>query len=187
MDPSGHTAKSATLDGSLPSSSSDSSTARAYDAAMSDGAVLTNPAPCEQTPMTHKPPHTAVEQLFESIVKHFSAGDLDEYFKLFDMPCLLVTDQGNVAVTSMQTLQALFDPMMARLKADGYKRSAYSELSTHWLSPTLAIASMVWKRYRADDSLLETQGVTYTLRRTDGAWRMVVLQPHEPATAIQFH
>lgn len=128
----------------------------------------------------------AIEQLFQNIVEHFSAGDLDQYFNLFDMPCLLVMEQGNMVVTNKQTLQGLFDPIMARLRAGGYDRSAYTKLSTHLLSPTLAITSMVWNRYRADNSLLETQGVTYTLKLIDGQWRMVVLHPHEPATAIQF-
>lgn len=128
----------------------------------------------------------AIELLFQNIVEHFSAGDLDQYFNLFDMPCMLVMEQGSMVVTSKQTLQELFDPIIARLRAGGYDRSAYTNLSTHLLSSTLAITSMVWNRYRADSTLLETQGVTYTLKLIDDQWRMVVLHLHEPATAIQF-
>ena len=45
---------------------------------------------------------------------------------------------------------------------------------------------MHWTRYRADGTVIETLGATYTLMQRDGGWRIVGRIGHATDTVIVF-
>jgi ketosteroid isomerase-like protein len=53
------------------------------------------------------------------------------------------------------------------------------------LDQTTALASAVFVRHKTDGSELETIGVTYVLRKTEGEWKIAVNMRHPPANVIR--
>ena len=53
------------------------------------------------------------------------------------------------------------------------------------LDQTTVLASGVFVRHKMDGSELETIGVTYVVRKTEGEWKIAVLTRHPPANVIR--
>jgi ketosteroid isomerase-like protein len=122
--------------------------------------------------------YDAVKTVFEDVAASFGAGDLARYRQRIATPCVVVSPAGTQVLHDDAEFNALFTPMMQRLKAQGFARSVFERFSCKQLAPNMALASMHWTRYRADGTPLETLGATYTLMPKDGYWQIVVLMPH---------
>lgn len=121
-----------------------------------------------------------VKALFEEIAASFGGGDLARYRRTIALPCIVVSPLGAQPLRDQAEFDALFVPMMQRLKDQGFARSAFERLSVKRLAPNMALAAMHWTRYRADGGVLETLGATYTLVQRDGEWKLAVLMVHAP-------
>jgi len=120
----------------------------------------------------------AIAAFFEQIAETFGGGDLPRFRALYQLPAMVVVAQGAHTLADTAEFDAFFAVMLDRLREQQFARSAYRDLSVKTLAPTLALAAMHWTRYRADGSVLETLGATYTLVRNEGAWRIVALVGH---------
>lgn len=136
--------------------------------------------------MTDETTQRAVESLFTKIAAAFGAGDLQRFRQLYTLPCLVVTPQGGKPILDDQEFSAFFTPLLQRLQSQGFARSAFERMAVHLLTPTTALASMHWTRYRADGTVLETLGATYTLLQLEGSWRIVSLVSHGADTVVAF-
>ena len=126
--------------------------------------------------------YDAIAAFFDQIATTFGAGDLPGFRALYQLPATVVVAQGAQPLANVAEFDAFFAVMLDRLREQHFARSAYERLSVKTLAPNLALAAMHWTRYRADGSVLETLGATYTLVQSDGAWRIVALIGHGPDT-----
>jgi hypothetical protein len=55
------------------------------------------------------------------------------------------------------------------------------------MSDCNALVSVGRIRYRTDGSELEQLGETYTLRKVDGDWKIVVAMVHDPGAILQLN
>jgi hypothetical protein len=122
--------------------------------------------------------HDELAALFNEIAGVFGAGDLAKYRLHFRLPIMMVTPGGQQLLQDDAAFDAVFVPMMQRLKALGFARTAFERLSVKPMAPGLVLAAMQWTRYRADGTALETFGATYLLLHRDGRWQIVVLTLH---------
>jgi hypothetical protein len=120
----------------------------------------------------------SVAAFFDDIARTFGGGDLAGFRALYQLPAMVVVPQGAYPLADTAEFDAFFAVMLDRLREQHFARSAWERLSVKTLAPTLALAAMHWTRYRADGSVLETLGATYTLVRNDGGWRIVALVGH---------
>lgn len=132
--------------------------------------------------MNKDPNYEAIAAFFDDIAQSFGSGDLPRFRRLYQLPAMVVVAQGAHTLADVAEFDAFFAVMLDRLRAEHFARSAWRDLSVKTLAPTLALAAMHWTRYRADGSVLETLGATYTLLNSDGAWRIVALVAHGPDT-----
>jgi hypothetical protein len=126
--------------------------------------------------------YDAIAAFFDQIATTFGAGDLPGFRALYQLPAMVMVAQGAQPLANVAEFDAFFAVMLDRLREQHFARSAYERLSVKTLAPNLALAAMHWTRYRADGSVLETLGATYTLVQRDGAWRIVALVGHGPDT-----
>lgn len=124
----------------------------------------------------------AIAAFFDAIATTFGGGDLAGFRALYQLPAMVVVAQGAHVLGDSAEFDAFFAVMLDRLRAQHFARSAYRDLSVKTLAPGLALAAMHWTRYRADGSVLETLGATYTLVEREGAWHIVALVGHGPDT-----
>ena len=130
--------------------------------------------------MSSAPLFDTIATFFNEIASAFGAADLPRFRQLYALPCMVLTPQGAQPLMTESDFEALFTPMLQRLRAQHFARSAFARLTVKQLGPTIALAAMHWTRYRADGSVLETLGATYTLVLGDGRWRIMALIGHGP-------
>jgi hypothetical protein len=97
-----------------------------------------------------------------------------------NQPALTANPDGVFVLEDAAAVERAYAGVMARLPALGYARTRFSEMSARRLSADLAVVSGggVWET--ADGKEIQRFGMTYTFRRTDGAWKILVALVHEP-------
>lgn len=130
--------------------------------------------------MPTDPNYLTIAAFFDDIAASFGGGDLPRFRALYHLPAMVVMPQGAYAIRDTAEFDGFFGGTLERLRTQNFARSAYKRLSVKTLAPGMALAAMHWTRYRADGSVLETLGATYTLIERDGGWRIVALAGHGP-------
>jgi hypothetical protein len=126
------------------------------------------------------------------------AAALKEYHRLFSSKQADVmaeraygaplTTLGRNNYTVLQTredVEAWAGPFVARLVADGWDRSEMPAPSICVLTPTSAIASGEFVRYRKDGTVLSRLGNAYVFSKGAEGWRVVAMLSHDAAKPIR--
>ena len=102
----------------------------------------------------------------------------------FNQPALLISPQGIVALPTAADVAGFFTPLMDGLRAQAYTTSEFPRLAGHRLGDDLALVSGVgiWKT--AAGAELRRFGLTYTLVRGGGSWKIAVAAVHDPDAAL---
>lgn len=98
----------------------------------------------------------------------------------FHQPALMVSPDGVFAVPDADAVARAYAGVMSRLPTLGYARSRFLELSGERLSPELAVVrgTCVWET--ADRKELQRFEISYTMRRVDGAWKILTALIYQP-------
>jgi ketosteroid isomerase-like protein len=100
-------------------------------------------------------------------------------------PCMLISPQGVAVMTTREQVVEFFTKVMTDLRERAYVRSVMVDLEAKQLSDTLAIVSGVGVWYKSDGNELQRFGLTYTLRRGDAGWKIVVGAVHDVDAALR--
>lgn len=115
---------------------------------------------------------------FEAYARVFQALDPWAVAEHFHEPALMISPDGVTAAADRAAVARAYARVMARLPAQGYVRTHFSRLHARLLADDLAQVSGAgaWKTATGAD--LSHFGLTYTLRRVDARWRIVVAAIH---------
>jgi ketosteroid isomerase-like protein len=127
----------------------------------------------------------AITQTFTNYTHAFQTLDPRAALSYFDIPCMFITPQGVCVLATAADVEALLTQVMEGLKARGYARSEVMDLHVKQMSGNTALVSVSRGRYATDGRELERLGETYTLRRTEGGWKIVVAMIHDPDTILR--
>ena len=114
---------------------------------------------------------------FAVIAQVFPRFDLAAFRRAFHLPCLITTPDGVFAVADDAAFEGLFGGMMTTLREQGLTASDPETIHIHELGETIALASVVWVRYKGDE-VLERLGATYTLVREGDEWLVAAIILH---------
>jgi ketosteroid isomerase-like protein len=120
-----------------------------------------------------------IVETYGDYFRAFQSLEVDRVLPYYHLPCLFVSPLGVSLVIAAQDGQALLGGMMKGLAARGYAWSEWADLVVKRLSDDLALLSTRVRRLKADGQALETFGATYTFRKTEGGWKIVVLLVHD--------
>ena len=120
-----------------------------------------------------------IAQTFTDYVQAFQTLKPQAVFSYCDAPCVFISAQGVVVITNPTEIEALVGRMMAGLKARGYGSSELTGLQVSQMSESIAFVSVSRIRYKTDKQELERLGETYTLRKNQGEWKIVVAASHD--------
>jgi ketosteroid isomerase-like protein len=111
---------------------------------------------------------------FRSYAQAFQSLDANAVARHFHEPALLITPYEVAALPTVAEVERAYARIMADLPSRGYARTEFSTLDARQLGDGLAVVTGtgVWKR--ASGQEFAPFGLTYTLRQTRGAWRIVV-------------
>lgn len=120
----------------------------------------------------------AIIAVFQEVADSFGKLDLARFRRCYRLPSLAVTPQGVTALNTEADFMAFFGTLTAGLQSRGFARSQVLEQYIRLQAETIAFASLLWVRYKADGAELERLGASYTLVKTAGDWKIVMLTAH---------
>ncbi len=121
-------------------------------------------------------------QVIETIAEYNKAfaklqpGILGPYYHY---PSILITPETAVTIGNGLKLWIVFTKIISDLKKQNYGRSETSPLQVKLLSDNLAVVSAVATRYTKDNQFLTSFGFTYTMRKVDNRWKIIVGTIHD--------
>ena len=127
----------------------------------------------------------SIIQTFNNYIQTFQRLDLHMTLPYFHVPCMFIPPQGVRVLATTADVEALLTQVMEGLKARNYARSELTELHAHQMNENTALVSVSRVRYKTDGEELERLGETYTLRRTEGGWKIAVAMIHDPDTILR--
>ena len=127
----------------------------------------------------------AIIQTFTNYTQTFQTLDPHLTLSYFHIPCMFIPPQGVRVLATAIDVEALLTQVMEGLKARSYARSELTELHVKQMSGHTALVSVNRVRYATDGREMERLGETYTLRRTEGGWKIAVAMIHDPETVLR--
>jgi len=112
-----------------------------------------------------------IAQIFTDYIQAFQTLNPRAVLSHCAVPCVFISPQGVVVMTNPMEIEIL--------KARGYGWSELADLRVSQMSDTIAFVSVSRVRYKTDKHELERLGETYTLRKSDGAWKIAVATTHD--------
>lgn len=120
-----------------------------------------------------------VAQTFAEYVQAFQTLKPKAVLPYCDAPCIFISAQGIVVMTTPAEIESLVGRMIAGLEERGYGSSELTDLQVNQLSDAIAFVSVSRVRYKTDKEELERLGETYTFRKSDGTWKIAVATTHD--------
>ncbi len=102
----------------------------------------------------------------------------------YHQPTLLLSPPALTVLATAEQIEGVFIQLMTDLRRRGYARTEFASLVERRLSATLALVSAVAAWQKADGTELRRFGITYTLVRSDDAWKIAVAAVHDPEGAL---
>jgi ketosteroid isomerase-like protein len=127
----------------------------------------------------------AITRTFTNYTQVFQTLDPRAALPYFHVPCMFIPPQGVRVLATAADVEALLIQVMEGLKARSYARSELLDLHVKQMSENTALVSVSRVRYATDGHKLERLGETYTLRKTEGAWKIAVAMIHDPDTILR--
>jgi len=92
---------------------------------------------------------------------------------------MFIPPQGVRVLATAADVEALLTQVMEGLKARGYARSELLDRHVKQMRENIALVSVGRIRYATDGRELERFGETYTVRKTEAGWKIVVAMIHD--------
>ncbi len=122
---------------------------------------------------------TAVRHTLDEYYRAFSTLSVQAILPYLNQPALLVGPLGVIPLPTPSAVEPIFGPVMERLRTRGYARSELGSQEVRILCAQSAFATGIAIRYGSDGEELERAGISYLLRKTDDAWKFVVMVLHD--------
>jgi ketosteroid isomerase-like protein len=123
------------------------------------------------------PAHEDGAAAIQTLREYYAASnkrDLQTMLSYYHEPVTFITARGVAIRATRADAAPLLVDFFERLRREGVARSDWADSHVKQLSDTLAVASVVVARYRADGQELERERVawTYLLYRTGDGWKI---------------
>ena len=119
------------------------------------------------------------EQFFRDYALAFDSSDPERVAAFFHRPLLLVGKDGAVSITEDDAIMGYTHGILEHHRANGYARAAVRDIEVTKQAPNLAIVSVHWQVFQADEALLWDWRNTYNLLEEEGGWKILVATTHE--------
>ena len=121
-----------------------------------------------------------IKQVLGDYYRDFSKLDVLAVLSYFHEPTVFAGSAGVFTIPTAEALRPVLSKIIEDLRARGYARSELIQQEIKLLSVSLALATGVAVRYRADGQEIERVGVTYLFYKSLGGWKIAVLAVHDP-------
>jgi len=125
-------------------------------------------------------------QALNDYARAFHSFDAQRTLNHYHEPLMIVAGPAVRLMATRADTEAWMKAFWAGLKERGFARGTeFSPLHVKQVSPTVAVASAQFVRYKADGQELERNGATYVLHKAGDAWKIVVVMGHPPGNILR--
>jgi ketosteroid isomerase-like protein len=120
----------------------------------------------------------SISRMYNEYLQAFQTLQARSILPYYHVPCLMISSQEVVALTTSAEIEAYFAHIMERLKARNYGRTDIKEFRVNRMSEGIALLSIDLIRYKTDGEKLARLGFTYTLRKKEG-WKVAAVMAND--------
>lgn len=125
-----------------------------------------------------------VEEFLQRYCEAFRAGNATAAAAFYHAPAAMIFDDRLVVLDSHAKLAAVLDRILTGLIERGFSRSIIDRMEVMPLTDNTALINAAFSRLRADGTVLERLGATYTVIGGDSGLRIACVVTHDPNRAI---
>jgi hypothetical protein len=114
------------------------------------------------------------ELFFREYAAAFDAFDAERIAGLFHCPCLMVSADIVVPLTTQHAIVSNMQGLVAYHRQEGYARARVSDVRVSKQAPNLAHVTVRWQVLRADESVLWDWKNDYELVDYGDGWKILV-------------
>lgn len=119
------------------------------------------------------------EDVLNAYVKAFESLVPENVVKFYGLPCVFVSPMGVVPVTSAAEATQIVTGLVAQARSQNYARTEIPTLAVQKLGQSLAILMGQFIRFDEAGNEISRFGFSYTMKRRDDSWEIVVALGHE--------
>jgi hypothetical protein len=123
----------------------------------------------------------SVETSFDEYMAAFESLDLSRIIPYFDEQLAIISSAGVIAMADREAIERVFEGLTTQLSGQDYARTEVLDRTTKMLSPSIAQVSALLVRYDSTGSEIGRFGAVYTLRNSDGSWKVGAIVMHDAA------
>jgi ketosteroid isomerase-like protein len=125
-----------------------------------------------------------VARSFAQYAAAFQTLDAAAVLAYLHVPCMFIDNSGVRVLDDREEITAFMARLMGDLKSRGFHHSVMTRSDIHVLSENTALVSVSRTRYTTTGQEMHRAGETYTLRRADEGWAIVVAVVHDAAATV---
>jgi hypothetical protein len=128
--------------------------------------------------MTDQTPE--IQKTFVAYAEAFNTLEPTAVEDFFNKPSMLMTSGEYVVMAHSEAVLGVFKKLMNSLKAKDFKESKVLSLEIKQLSDNQGLVVGTAKRFDKAGQEIEHFGFTYTLRKVDNKWKIIIGVLHDP-------
>ena len=129
-----------------------------------------------------------IVRMYKDYVRAFQTLEASAVLPFYHVPFMSVSSREVRVLASPAEIENSFARNMEYLKKRNYTRTEIIDLDVRQMSQDLALVGVGLERYTADGEQLQPGTIyayTYTLRKVDDHWKIVVAMAHDPETIVR--
>ena len=115
----------------------------------------------------HRNARSEVQRFLDHLARALTAGDGEAIAAMYDVPALIISDEGVIAVGSTAHLAKFFSDAHAQYNAQGVVDTRADLLDLERIGDRILIATVRWPHLDANHMEVAAESSDYTLRRDD--------------------
>jgi ketosteroid isomerase-like protein len=112
-------------------------------------------------------PTDEIQQLLNSMARAVVAGDGRTVAEMWEVPALVLSDEGAMPVNRQDEFEAFFGGAKAQYNARGIMDTRAEIVRIEWATRRLATVQVRWPHLDADGKICGSETSTYVIRRND--------------------
>jgi len=112
-------------------------------------------------------PTDEIQQLLNSMARAVVSGDGRTVAEMWDVPALVISDDGVMAVDRQEEFEAFFGGARAQYNAQGITDTRAEIVRIEWATKRLATVQVRWPHIDASGKTCGSETSTYVIRRND--------------------
>jgi hypothetical protein len=126
-----------------------------------------------------------IERTYRAYFTVFQMGNPRAITPYYQIPSVFVGRAGTFVLGNVQEVEQFFERTIYALRARGYARSVLTKVQVKLIAEDLALLQAVGDRFTREGDLLERMCALYTLRQSEGTWRIATVVITDPERTLE--